>query len=76
MSDSDLYGDDIRLWSERQGAFRIAAMFPQPTNPDQTSDKANDNGQEQPRRCSRRAVPSSIELGAGGWPKYPAESNV
>jgi hypothetical protein len=32
--------------------------------------------QEQPRRCSRRAVPSSIELGAGGWPKYPAEINV
>jgi hypothetical protein len=27
MSDSDLYGDDIRLWSERQAAllFRVAA---------------------------------------------------
>ena len=27
MSDSDLYGDDIRLWSERQGALlrRLAA---------------------------------------------------
>jgi hypothetical protein len=38
---------------------------------DQTPDKANDNGQEQPRRCSRRAVPSSIELGGRRLAEIP-----